>query len=67
MYVADKEIEEFEKDYEYKSDEESIYGSFIHDVKLMPIPVTRTFSINSESSKSAKIFKDMIKRFTEKT
>lgn len=48
-YRVDKNIEEFEKDYEYQSEEESIYRSFIHDSKQMPIPLTKTFTIQSET------------------
>jgi len=64
---VDKNFEEFEKDYEYQSEEESIYRSFIQDSKTMPIPVTKCFTINSETSNNKKIVKDMIKRFNEKS
>lgn len=68
QYKHDKDIEVLEEDFEYKSDEQSIYRSFRDfDAKVIPIPVTKKFSINKESSENKKQVADMIKRFNEKT
>ena len=67
MYQKAKDIDMLEQEYEYKSDEESIYKSFEHDPKGLPIPVTKKFPLNSESSFNKKQVKDMLKRFCEKT
>ena len=68
MYEKDKDLEVLEEDFEYKSDEQSIYKSFREfDAKAIPKPITRPFSINKESKENKKIIQDMIKRFTEKT
>ena len=39
-------IEQIEKDFEYQSDEESIYGSFEHDPKSIPFQIKKKFSLN---------------------
>jgi hypothetical protein len=66
-YQKEKRIEELERSFEYKSEEESIYKSFMHDSKLLPLSVTKKFTMNQESSLNKRIVKDMIKRFTEKS
>ena len=66
-YRVDKNIEEFEKDYEYQSEEESIYRSFVHEPKQMPLQVTKNFSMKNETSQNKKIVRDTLKRFNEKT
>lgn len=67
IYQREKKIEDIERSFEYKSEEESIYKSFMHDAKALPLAVTKKFTLNSESKENKKIIKDMIKRFTEKT
>jgi hypothetical protein len=66
-YQKEKRIEEIERSFEYKSEEESIYKSFMHDPKMLPLAVTKKFTLNSESSSNKRIVKDMLKRFTDKT
>jgi hypothetical protein len=66
-YQREKKIEDLERSFEYKTDEESIYKSFSHDPKALPLAVTKKFALNSESKENKKIIKDMLKRFTEKT
>ena len=39
----------------------------MQDLKKLPPQVTKKFSTNYESSANKTLFKDMIKRFTEKT
>ena len=56
-----------EHQYEFQSDEESIFSSFSFNQKDMPITIKKKFAINSESNNNKKIFKDVLKRFTEKT
>ena len=67
IYQKAKEIEKIEKDFEYNTDEESIYKSFEHDPKGLPHAVTKKFTLNHESSSNKKQVKDMLKRFSEKT
>ena len=67
MYKKEKLIEEIEHDFDYKSDEESVYESFSHESKNMPPHISQKFSIYSESSESQRLVKDMIKRFRERT
>jgi hypothetical protein len=50
IYQKAKEIEKIEKDFEYNTDEESIYKSFEHDPKGLPHAVTKKFTLNNESS-----------------
>jgi hypothetical protein len=66
-YQREKKIEDLERSFEYKTDEESIYKSFSHDPKDMPLAVTKKFTLNSESKENKNIIKDMLKRFSEKT
>ena len=56
-----------EHQYEFQSDEESIFSSFSFNQKDMPLTIKKKFAINSESNNNKKIFKDVLKRFTEKT
>ena len=67
IYQKAKEIEKIEKDFEYNTDEESIYKSFEHDPKGLPHAVTKKFTLNHESNSNKKQVKDMLKRFSEKT
>ena len=67
LYKRERNVEEFEKDFEYRSDEESIYNSFAREVKTMPLRISKRFTLNTESGSNKKIVKDMIRRFTEKT
>lgn len=67
LYCKSKAIEEMEKDFEYKSDEESVFNSFQHDLKKMPHQIRKRFALNTESSANRKIFKDVLRRFTEKS
>jgi hypothetical protein len=66
-YQREKKIEDLERSFEYKTDEESIYKSFTHDPKELPLSVTKKFALNTESKENKKIIKDMLKRFSEKT
>jgi hypothetical protein len=47
--MGDKHIEDIEKDYEYLSEEESVFNSFIQDVNLLPQAINKNFAIASES------------------
>lgn len=67
LYDKEKQIEELEKGFEYKSDEESVFNSFQHDVKKMPHQIKKKFALNAETGASKKLFKDVLRRFTEKT
>lgn len=67
LYCRDKLIEEMEKDFEYMSDEESIFNSFQHDLKKMPHQIKKKFAINADTSANRKMFKDVLRRFTEKS
>ena len=49
------------------SEEESVFNSFIQDVKTMPLDITKNFSVSANNSSSRRAVKDMLKRFTEKT
>lgn len=63
----DKKLEDIEEAFEYKSDEESIFGSFQQDLKKMPPQVTKKFSSTYESRANSKVVNDMLKRFSEKS
>lgn len=52
MYKKEKLIEEIEQDFDYKTDEESVYHSYQHETKNMPPMITQKFSIYSESNES---------------
>ena len=66
-YKLDRDIDEMEHQYEFQSDEESIFSSFSFNQRDMPLTIKKKFAINSESNNNKKIFKDVLRRFTEKT
>jgi len=57
-----------EKEFDYQSDEESIFGSFHmdHNQKL-PLIITKKFALAHESSANKNQVKAVIKRFNEYT
>jgi hypothetical protein len=67
MYAQDKKIESLEQDFEYKSDEESIFNSFVNEVNKHPQEISKNFTISSESNLNKKLVKDVMRRFVEKT
>lgn len=67
IYAKDRQIDEIERNFEYNSDEESVFNSFQHDVKKMPHQIKKKFALNYETGANRKMFKDVIRRFTEKT
>ena len=68
QYEIKKDLQVLEQDFEYKSDEQSIYRPFRDfEPKQLPKAVTKKFTINKESKENKRIIQDMIKRFTEKT
>lgn len=40
LYRKEKQVAEIENDFDYKSDEESVYNSFVHESKNMPPSIT---------------------------
>lgn len=47
--IENKLVEDIEKEFQYGSDEESIYESFQHDSKGMPHPVKKSYNLGAES------------------
>ena len=66
IYAQEKKIESLEVDFEYKTDEESLFNSFENDVKRIPMEIIKRFTLN-ESSSSKKIVRDVLRRFVEKS
>ena len=60
-------MEDIEKDFQYGTDEESIYEEFEHDSKGMPHPVNKSYSLNNETKEARNLTQKMLKRFSEKT
>lgn len=58
---------EVEKDYEFDTDEESVYPQYEVDARRMPTPLVNKFHLNREPGANKTAVKDMIKRFHEKT
>lgn len=60
-------IEEVEKEFQFDSDEESVYPQYEFDNRRIPTPLVNKFYTNRESGASKTIIKEMLKRFREKT
>ena len=62
-YERERPLEDLEKEFEYCSDEESVYEGFEQDPKKLPPSITKKFAINYESAPNKVLVRDMIKRF----
>lgn len=62
-----KPLDEVEKDFEFDTDEESIYPSYEFEPRRMPQPLDGKFYINRDSGSNKTAVKEMLKRFREKT
>lgn len=56
-----------EKDYEFDTDEESVYPQYEVEPRRMPTPLVNKFHVSREPGANKTAVKDMIKRFHEKT
>ena len=63
----DKPADMYEVEYEYQTEEESIFKSFQQEIKNLSPGISKIFSLRGESFSNKKIASDMLTRFTEKT
>jgi len=60
-------LEDVEKDFEFDSDEESVYPQFEIEPRRMPTPLNNKFYTSRELGTNKTAVKEMLKRFREKT
>lgn len=63
----DKPLDAVEKDFEFDSDEESVYSQYKFEQKRMPTPLVDKFYVNRDPRTNKTAVKEMLKRFREKT
>lgn len=66
-YAKNKNIHEIEVEFNYGTDEDSVYASHEYELYRMPPEITHKFVLGSDSSFGARKVQDMLRRFKKDT